>query len=77
MRILGIVSLILTLLSLFFWFVSWLYFSFLIKSYSYNSPLRFVAQSCTALSAVTEYLAIALLCIGLILISKNQLNPKR
>ncbi len=71
MRILGIVSLAATLFSLFFWSLSWLYFTFLIASYPYDSPLRYVAQSCAILSTLTEYLAIGLLSIGLIVISKR------
>lgn len=71
MRVLGIFSLASVLLSLSFWFLSWFYFTFLFSSFAFNSPVRYVAQGCTTLGILTEYLAIGLLSVGLIVASKR------
>lgn len=74
MRIIGFSSLTAALFSLFFWSLSWFYFTFLITSFSYDSPLRFAAQSCNIIGTLTLYLAIGLLSIGLIVFSKRAVN---
>ena len=71
MRGLGIVALIMTVLSLVLWFINWIFFTFLLRSVEFNSPLRYVAQASSFLSALTEYLAIGLLSIGLIMLAKR------
>ena len=71
MRVLGIVALIMTVLSLVLWFINWIFLTFLLGSVDFNSPLRYLAQASSFLSALTEYLAIALLSIGLIMIAKR------
>lgn len=74
MRGLGIVALILTFLSLVLWFINWIFFTFLLGSVEFNSPLRYVAQASSFLSALTEYLAIGLLSIGFIVIAKRMVK---
>lgn len=71
MRGMGIGALALTLVSFIFWLASWLYFTFLATRLGYESPLRYVVQAFGMLASLTEYLAIALIAVGLILAAKN------
>ena len=77
MKSLGITATILTVLSFLFWLVNWIYWTFLYTSASndVNNPIRYVMQGVSIISILTEYLAILLIGIGLVLaasrISKN------
>jgi len=71
MKLLGISALALTLLSLVLWFINWVIGTFFLLSYGYNSPLRYVGQTASFLSALAEYFALGLISIGLLLVSKK------
>lgn len=71
MRILGIAALATAGLSLILWLASWVMYNFLLASMGYNDILRYVAQTVSFLSSLTEYIAIVLLSIGLIVMSKR------
>jgi hypothetical protein len=71
MKLLGISALVLTLLSLVLWLINWVIGTFFLMSYGYNSPVRYVGQTASFLSALAEYLAIGLISIGLMLASKQ------
>lgn len=71
MRGLGAVALVLVILSLLFWVVSWSYWNLLVDSLGIDSPFRYVAMTCNILSVLSEMLAVALLSIGLILTAKR------
>lgn len=71
MRGVGIGALALTLVSFVFWLASWFYFTFFAMRFDYESPLRYVAQAFGMLASLTEYIAIALIAVGLILAAKS------
>lgn len=77
MKSLGITAAILTVLSFLFWLINWIYWTFLYTSANSDvqNPIRYVMQTVSVVSILTEYLAILLISIGLILaasrISKN------
>lgn len=71
MRILGAIAIAATFLSFLLWAVTWSYWNFLYTSLGAESPIRYVAMTCTVLSSLCEYLAIGLIGIGLILAAKR------
>ncbi len=71
MRILGIAALLSALLSFVLWFAGWLYWNVLITELGVNSPARYAAMSSGVLSAIFEFVAIALLSIGIIAAAKR------
>jgi hypothetical protein len=71
MRVLGAIAIVSTGLSFLLWAVTWTYWNFLYTSLGVDSPVRYVAMTCTVLSSLCEYLAIGLVCIGLIVMAKK------
>ena len=67
MKMLGFSALAMTLLSLVLWFVQWVLVTFFLPTYAMVSPLRYVWQGASLLSALAEFVAIGLLAVGLIL----------
>lgn len=71
MRGIGIGALILTAVSFVFWLASWIYWTFLSTLFGYESPVRYIGQVFGVIGIITEYLAIALVAVGLVLAAKN------
>lgn len=71
MKLLGISAAILTVVSFLLWIVNWTYWTFLYSTASYdvNNPIRYVMQGVSTLSSLTEFLAILLISIGLVLVA--------
>lgn len=69
MKILGVSALAMTLMSFIFWFIQWVLLTFFSNSYTTGSPLRYVGQTSSVLSLLSEYIALGLLSIGLILVA--------
>jgi hypothetical protein len=66
MRVLGFCSVAVLLLSFVLWLAQWIYFQFLITSDAYGSPMAKVMRGVGVVEVLTEYLAILLIAIGLI-----------
>jgi hypothetical protein len=73
MKMLGFCALALTIISLMLWMVNWVLITFFATLYSYGSPVRYVGQTASFISAFSEFIAIALLSVGLIL-AASRLN---
>jgi hypothetical protein len=67
MKLLGIGALAMTVISLLLWFANWILITFFLSSYGMGSPVRYVGQTASFLSAMAEFIAIGLLSIGLML----------
>lgn len=73
MKLLGISALALTVLSFLFWLINWSYWTFLYDSMTYNNQgaVRIAMTVVSVLSTLTDYLAILLIAVGLILAAKR------
>ena len=71
MRIIGVSALILAVLSFFLWLISWAFWNIFYTAALSTGAFHYVAQGCSFLSTVGEFLAIALLCIGMIMANKR------
>jgi hypothetical protein len=73
MKLLGVSALIMTVLSFLFWLINWSYWTFLYSTENYDAQqsIRYVMQGISVLSVLTNYLAVLLICIGLILAAKR------
>ncbi len=72
MKLCGIFGVLLALVSLFFWAIHWVYFTFLMETVGYDSPLRHLANICGALDAVSLTVAVVIVSIGLLLGAKQK-----
>ena len=70
MRGLGIGALILSILSFFLWLVNWASWTFFATYLTINNPLNYVVRATSVISAIFEYLAMALISIALIIGAK-------
>jgi hypothetical protein len=71
MRVLGAIAVVLTALSFLLWALTWTYWNFLYTSLGVDSPVRYVAMTCTVVGSLFEYLAIGLVGIGLLVAAKK------
>lgn len=74
MRILGISALVLSLVSLICWFANWVLLTFFIAMYAPGNLFRYVGQTLGFLSSITEYIAVILVSIGLIIATKSSVK---
>ncbi len=78
MKLLGIAALAMTVISLLLWLVNWILITFFMSAYGFGSPVRYVGQTASFLSAMSEFIAIGLLSIGLVIaagVAKNTDPP--